>query len=69
MKRIIQPEKGAAPKGPYSPGIVVDGPVDIVGAGDAVTSATVPALLGGATPVEAATLGNLAASILSLIHI
>jgi bifunctional ADP-heptose synthase (sugar kinase/adenylyltransferase) len=45
------------------PGIVVDGPVDIVGAGDAVTSATVPALLGGATPVEAATLGNLAASI------
>ena len=25
MKRIIQPEKGAAPKGPYSPGIVVDG--------------------------------------------
>ena len=25
MKRIIQPEKGATPKGPYSPGIVVDG--------------------------------------------
>ena len=25
MKRIIQPEKGAAPKGPYAPGIVVDG--------------------------------------------
>lgn len=45
------------------PGIVVDEPVDIVGAGDAVTSATVAALLGGATPVEAATLGNLAASI------
>ena len=45
------------------PGIVVDGPVDIVGAGDAMTSATVAALLGGATPVEAATLGNLAASI------
>ncbi|MBB73737.1 MAG: carbohydrate kinase [Planctomycetaceae bacterium] len=45
------------------PGVVVDEPVDIVGAGDAVTSATVAALLAGATPVEAATLGNLAASI------
>ena len=25
MNRFIQPEKGAAPKGPYSPGFVVDG--------------------------------------------
>ena len=45
------------------PGITVDGPVDIVGAGDAVTSAVVAALLAGAAPVEAAGIGNLAASI------
>ena len=45
------------------PGITVDGPVDIVGAGDAVTSAVVTALLAGAAPVEAAGIGNLAASI------
>ncbi|SVB19997.1 uncharacterized protein METZ01_LOCUS172851 [marine metagenome] len=25
MKRIIRPEKGAAPKGPYSPGVVAAG--------------------------------------------
>ena len=55
----------ASPDGEIEPvpGIAVAGPVDIVGAGDAMTSATVAAMLGGATPVEAATLGNLAASI------
>jgi bifunctional ADP-heptose synthase (sugar kinase/adenylyltransferase) len=41
----------------------VSGPIDIVGAGDAATSGIVTALLCGATPVEAAMLGNLVASI------
>ncbi len=41
----------------------VTGPIDIVGAGDAATSGIVTALLCGATPLEAASLGNLVASI------
>lgn len=39
------------------------GPVDIVGAGDAATSGIVASLLAGASPVEAAAMGNLVASI------
>jgi bifunctional ADP-heptose synthase (sugar kinase/adenylyltransferase) len=46
-----------------APGIAVPGPLDIVGAGDSATSGIVAALLAGASPEEAAALGNLAASI------
>jgi bifunctional ADP-heptose synthase (sugar kinase/adenylyltransferase) len=45
------------------PAVRVEGPVDICGAGDAATSGIVSALCCGASPVEAALIGNLAASI------
>lgn len=45
------------------PGFRVNGPVDIVGAGDAATSGVVASLLAGADELEAATVGNLVASI------
>lgn len=45
------------------PSFPVRGPVDTVGAGDSATAGMVSALLAGATPVEAATVGNLVASI------
>ncbi len=45
------------------PACPVRGPIDIVGAGDAATSGIVCGLLCGASPAEAAALGNLAASI------
>ncbi|MGI8978718.1 MAG: bifunctional heptose 7-phosphate kinase/heptose 1-phosphate adenyltransferase [Pirellulaceae bacterium] len=45
------------------PGVPVTGSVDIVGAGDAATSGIVTSLLAGATPLEAAAVGNLVASI------
>jgi rfaE bifunctional protein kinase chain/domain len=45
------------------PAIAVNGPVDIVGAGDSCMAAIVAALAGGAEPIQAAFLGNLAASI------
>jgi rfaE bifunctional protein kinase chain/domain len=45
---------------PSSP---VAGPVDTVGAGDSATAGIVSALAAGATPVEAAAVGNLVASI------
>ena len=41
----------------------VTGPIDIVGAGDSATSGIVCALLCGGTPLEAAELGNLVASL------
>lgn len=41
----------------------VTGPIDIVGAGDSVTAGIVSALCAGATPNEAAIIGNLVASI------
>jgi bifunctional ADP-heptose synthase (sugar kinase/adenylyltransferase) len=41
----------------------VNGPIDIVGAGDAASSGIVAALLAGADELEAAALGNLVASI------
>ena len=41
----------------------VTGPIDIVGAGDSATAGIVASLLCGATPVEAAAVGNLVASI------
>jgi sugar/nucleoside kinase (ribokinase family) len=45
------------------PGIRVPPPIDVVGAGDSVMAGIVSALCCGATPVEAATVGNLVASI------
>ena len=45
------------------PGFPVAGPVDIVGAGDSATSGIVASLLAGASESEAATIGNLVASI------
>jgi len=45
------------------PAPTVTGPLDIVGAGDSATAGIVTALLAGASPTEAAELGNLVASI------
>jgi rfaE bifunctional protein kinase chain/domain len=45
------------------PAIPVDGEIDIVGAGDSFMAAAVLALCSGASPPEAALLGNLVASI------
>jgi bifunctional ADP-heptose synthase (sugar kinase/adenylyltransferase) len=45
------------------PAIPVTGEMDIVGAGDSATAGIVAALCSGADPLEAALLGNLAASI------
>jgi len=47
----------------HVPGLRVDGPVDICGAGDSVTSGLILSLLGGATGAEAAALANLVASV------
>ena len=47
----------------HVPAIAVSGPVDIVGAGDSCMAAIVASLASGAEPVQAALLGNLAASI------
>jgi bifunctional ADP-heptose synthase (sugar kinase/adenylyltransferase) len=54
---------GFSPAAECVPGFPVSGPIDIVGAGDSATAGIVSALLSGATPAEAATLGNLVASI------
>jgi len=40
-----------------------DGPIDIVGAGDACTAGIVSSLCAGATPEEAAAIGNLASAV------
>ncbi|MSR58166.1 MAG: carbohydrate kinase [Planctomycetaceae bacterium] len=45
------------------PGITVEGPIDIVGAGDSTMAGIVSALCSGATPAQAARLGCLVASI------
>ncbi len=47
----------------HIPGVVVTGQIDIVGAGDSVMAGLTAALCAGATPQEAAWVGNLAASI------
>ena len=47
----------------HVPAVPVTGEVDIVGAGDSATAGLVSALCSGATPVEAAIIGNLVASI------
>jgi len=51
------------PQVAHVPGIRVPPPIDVVGAGDSVMAGIVSALCCGATPVEAATVGNLVASI------
>jgi sugar/nucleoside kinase (ribokinase family) len=45
------------------PALVPEGPIDPVGAGDSVTAGMVASLLSGASPIEAASVGNLVASI------
>jgi bifunctional ADP-heptose synthase (sugar kinase/adenylyltransferase) len=45
------------------PAVPVEGEIDICGAGDATSAALVSALCAGATPQEAAMVGNLAASV------
>ncbi|MFZ5917400.1 MAG: bifunctional heptose 7-phosphate kinase/heptose 1-phosphate adenyltransferase [Chloroflexota bacterium] len=47
----------------HAPAVPVSGEIDIVGAGDSVMAGVVSALCGGATPIEAAQMGNLVASI------
>ncbi len=47
----------------HAPGVPVSGPIDIVGAGDAAMAGLASALCAGAAPEEAATVGNLAASV------
>ena len=54
-------EPGGAPQ--HVEGFPVTGPIDIVGAGDSATSGMFAALLAGGTLHEAATIGNLVASI------
>jgi sugar/nucleoside kinase (ribokinase family) len=56
---VARPDAGAT----LVPGFPVPPPVDICGAGDAATSGIVASLLAGADEVEAATIGNLVASI------
>lgn len=47
----------------HVPGIAVEGPIDIVGAGDSAMAGIVSALAAGAAAEEAAALGNLCASV------
>lgn len=47
----------------HIPAVRVEGPIDIVGAGDSTTAGMVSALCAGATVVEAGLIGNLVASI------
>lgn len=56
---VVRPEE----EPDHVPGYPVEGPIDIVGAGDSATSGIVASLLCGATHVEAAAVGNLVASI------
>jgi rfaE bifunctional protein kinase chain/domain len=56
---LARPDRSLA----NAPGVAVEGPIDIVGAGDSATAGIVASLLGGATDEEAAAIGNLIASI------
>ena len=47
----------------HIPAVPVSGPIDPVGAGDSVSAAIISALSAKATPVEAAVLGNVTASV------
>ena len=47
----------------FAPGFPVNGPIDIVGAGDSATAGIVMSLLAGGNEIQAATIGNLTASI------
>ncbi|MCE5344439.1 MAG: PfkB family carbohydrate kinase, partial [Eubacteriales bacterium] len=53
----------AAGEGTVVPAAKQTKPIDVCGAGDATTAALVSALCAGATPVEAAFLGNLSAGV------
>jgi bifunctional ADP-heptose synthase (sugar kinase/adenylyltransferase) len=65
---VTQGEQGllvARPDGTttVAPAVAVQGPIDIVGAGDSCTSGLVAAILAGASDAEAADFGSLVASI------
>lgn len=47
----------------YVPAVQVQGPIDSTGAGDSFTAGAVLSLAAGAAPIEAALVGNLAASV------
>lgn len=57
------PDQPAASRFTHLPAYPVEGPVDIVGAGDSATAGIVPALCAGATAAGAGLFGILAASI------
>jgi len=57
---VVENERTA---GVHLPAIKVEGPLDIVGAGDSVNASVGAALCAGATLTEAAALGNLSASV------
>ena len=59
---VFDPAKPAA-KATCIPAVPVEGEIDICGAGDATSAALVSSLCAGATPEEAAMIGNLAASV------
>ncbi len=56
---VVRPGQAAS----LVPAVRVEGPIDIVGAGDSATAGIVASLLAGADETTAAILGNLAASI------
>lgn len=56
---VAQPDSAAV----LVPGYPVQGPIDIVGAGDSSSAGIAAAVAAGATPTEAAAFGNLVASI------
>lgn len=62
-KGILVVEPGAAAATTHIPAIPIAGPIDPVGAGDSVSAGVISALSAGASPVEAAILGNVVASI------
>jgi len=58
---LLVVEPGQTPH--VEPPVTVDGPIDIVGAGDSATGGIVTSLLSGANCIEAASVANLVASI------
>ena len=62
---VYDPQSGESGKSDFThmPAYPVEGPIDIVGAGDSATAGIVPALCAGASAAEAALFGILASSI------
>ncbi|NMB24295.1 MAG: carbohydrate kinase [Firmicutes bacterium] len=62
-KGVLVVEAGAAATATHIPAMPIPGPIDPVGAGDSVSAGIISALSTGASPVEAAIMGNVIASI------